>query len=72
MYLSSLRNNGTLKGFFRWHSGSYKGDPQRQDNVFKFLRACEYGLPQLFSVVELFAKRIRPGTNYSLFIAEMP
>lgn len=72
MYLSSLRNNGTLKGFFRWHSGSYKGDPQRQDNVFKFLRACEYGLPQLFSVVELFAKRIRPETNYSLFIAEMP
>jgi len=72
MYLSNLRNNGTLRGFFRWHSGSYKGDPQRQDNVFKFLRACEYGLPQLFSVVELFAKRIRPATNYGLFIAEMP
>lgn len=72
MYLNKLRNNGTLKGFFRWHSGSYKGDPQRQDNVFKFLRACEYGLPQLFSVIELFAKRIRPETNYSLFIAEMP
>ncbi|MGY3078047.1 hypothetical protein ACVWZZ_004455 [Bradyrhizobium sp. LM6.10] len=45
MYLNNLRNNGTLRGFFRWHSGSYKGDPQRQDNVFKFLRACEYGLP---------------------------
>jgi len=72
MYLSSLRNSGTLKGFFRWHSGSYKGEPQRQDNIFKFLRACEYGLPQLFSVVELFAKRIRPESNYSLFIAEMP
>ena len=71
MYLNNLRNHGTLRGFFRWHSGSYKGDPRRQDNVFKFLRACEYGLPQLFSVVELFAKRIRP-TNYSLFIAEMP
>lgn len=72
MYLNSLRSNGTLRGFFLWHSGSYKGHPQRQDNVFKFLRACEYGLPQLFSVVELFAKRIRPATNYSLFIAEMP
>lgn len=72
MYLSSLRNNGTLKGFFYWHSGSYRGAPQSQDNVFKFLRACEYGLPQLFSVVELFAKRIRSETSYSLFIAEMP
>lgn len=72
MYLNNLRNSGTLKAFFRWHSGSYKGDPQKQDNVFKFLRACEYGLPQLFSVVELFAKRIRPETNYGLFVAEMP
>ena len=71
MYLNNLRNNGTLRGFFRWPSGSYKGDPHQQDNVFKFLRACEYGLPQLFSVVELFAKLI-PPTNYSLFIAEMP
>lgn len=72
MYLHNLRTSNTLKKFFRWHSGSYKGEPQRQDNVFKFLRACEYGLPQLFSVVELFAKRIRPTTNYGLFIAEMP
>ena len=38
----------------------------------RLLRACEYGLPQLFSVIEMFAKRIRPATNYSLFIAEMP
>lgn len=34
--------------------------------------ACEYGLPQLFSVIELFAKRLDPETNYSLFVAEMP
>jgi hypothetical protein len=72
VYLMNLRSNGTLKGFFHWHSGSYKGDPRKQDNVFKFLRACEYGLPQLFSIVELFAERIRAATNYGLFIAEMP
>jgi late competence protein required for DNA uptake (superfamily II DNA/RNA helicase) len=72
VYLMNLRSHGTLRGFFRWHSGSYKGAPKAQDNVFRFLRACEYGLPQLFSVVELFAKRIRPATSYSLFIAEMP
>ncbi|MFG1404392.1 DEAD/DEAH box helicase [Xanthobacter sediminis] len=72
MYLTNLRTHGTLRGFFHWHSSSYKGEPQQQDNIFRFLRACEYGLPQLFSVVELFAKRIRTTTNYSLFIAEMP
>jgi hypothetical protein len=72
VYLSNLRGNDTLKGFFRWHSSSYKGQPSAQDNVFRFLRACEYGLPQLFSVIELFAKRMSPRTNYGLFIAEMP
>ena len=72
VYLMNLRSHGTLRGFFHWHSGSYRGAPKAQDNVFRFLRACEYGLPQLFSVIELFAKRIRPATNYSLFIAEMP
>ena len=40
--------------------------------MFRFLRACEYGLPQLFSVVELFAKRLNAETNYSLFVAELP
>ncbi|MGY4243621.1 hypothetical protein ACVIIZ_005029 [Bradyrhizobium sp. USDA 4523] len=29
-------------------------------------------MPQLFSVIELFAKRIQPKTNYGLFVAEMP
>lgn len=72
VYLSNLRSYHELKGFFHWHSSSYKGQPRQQDNVFRFLRSCEYGLPQLFSVVELFAKRIRAATNYSLFIAGMP
>jgi hypothetical protein len=71
-YLGNLRSNNTLKGFFRSYSESYQGAASGQDNVFRFLRACEYGLPQLFSVVELFAKRIRPATNYNLFIASMP
>ena len=72
VYLSNLRSHQTLKGFFRWHSASYRGKSSSKDNIFRFLRACEYGLPQLFSVVELFAKRLAPNTNYSLFIAEMP
>lgn len=72
MYLSKLRSHESLRDFFHWHSNSYRGEPRQQDNVFKFLRACEYGLPQMFAVVELFAKRIHPTTNYSLFIAEMP
>lgn len=60
------------QGFFHWHSASYRGEPRGHDNVFRFLRACEYGLPQLFSVVELFAKRLNAETNYSFFVAELP
>lgn len=71
-YLINLRSHDTLRGFFRSHSSTYRGAPSSQDNIFRFLRACEYGLPQLFSVVELFASRVRSTTNYSLFIAEMP
>jgi hypothetical protein len=72
VYLTNLRSSRTLKDFFRWHSNSYRGEPRSHDNVFRFLRACEYGLPQLFSVVELFAKRLNSETDYSLFVAELP
>jgi hypothetical protein len=71
-YIRRLRGSDTLKEFFLWHARSYRGEPQERDNVFRFLRACEYGLPQLFAVVELFAKRLDPETNYSLLVAEMP
>lgn len=72
VYLLNLQLNTTLKGFFHWHSNSYRGDPIGHDGVFRFLRACEYGLPQLFAVVEMFAKRLNPATGYSLYLAEMP
>jgi Helicase conserved C-terminal domain/DEAD/DEAH box helicase len=72
VYLQNLRSHKLLRGFFRWHSSSYQGHASGQDVVFRFLRACEYGLPQLFSVIELFAKRLNSTTNYSLFVAEMP
>jgi late competence protein required for DNA uptake (superfamily II DNA/RNA helicase) len=71
LYLIKLREFGRLRDFFLWHSTSYHGTASELDNVFKFLRSCEYGLPQLFSVVELFAKRKGPEANYGLFVAEM-
>jgi late competence protein required for DNA uptake (superfamily II DNA/RNA helicase) len=72
MYLSKLRSSVSLREFFHWHTENYRGEPRQMDNVFRFLRACEYGLPQLFSVIEMFSKRINMKTDYSLYIAEMP
>ena len=71
-FLNDLRSRTTMKAFFRRYISSYRGEPNGQDGIFKFLRACEYGLPQMFSVVELFAARIKSSTNYSLLTAEMP
>ena len=71
-YLYELRKNRPIKQFFLWYTEKYKGDDKNQDNIFKFLRSCEYGLPQLFSVVEMFARRKDEYTNFGLFTAEMP
>lgn len=72
--ITSLRASPTIKGFLNSYDDSFDGEITAYDNVFKFLRSCEYGLPQLFSVVELFAQKIsNPGVvNYSLFLAELP
>ncbi|WP_176593114.1 DEAD/DEAH box helicase [Sphingobium sp. EM0848] len=74
LYISKLRQSATMKEFYHWHSESYKGLPQRIDNVFKFLRAAEFSLPEYFAVVELFAKINMPSRtlDYSLILAELP
>ncbi len=71
LYLNNLRRSGTMREFFAWHSESYRGEIAQLDNVFKFLRACEYSLPEYFSAVELFCKKENRPANYAYFIAEM-
>jgi hypothetical protein len=72
MYISRLRQSATMRAFYKWHSDTYRGQPQRLDNVFKFLRACEYSLPEYFAVVELFVRANNKAADYSLFMAELP
>ena len=68
LLINKLRQASTLKGFLLEQDRNYQGPPQGRDNIFKFLRACEYGLPQHFSVIELFAKQMDYKVDYSLFI----
>lgn len=72
MYISKLRQLRKMKSFYEWHSSSYQGEPQRLDNVFKFLRAAEYSLPEYFAVVELFVRTQGVSADYSLFLSELP
>lgn len=72
MYLNKLRTSGRIRDFHLWHSESYRGQEFRVDNVFRFLRAAEYSLPEYFGVVELFLTKLGRKADYSLVIAEMP
>jgi hypothetical protein len=69
--VNQLRFAKTMRGFLNEYDANYTGDAASHDNIFKFLRACEYGLPQYFAVVELFVKQKFPSTDYSWFIHEL-
>jgi hypothetical protein len=72
MYVHQLRNARSMRAFFRWHFDSYRGEPGQLDNVFKFLRAAEYGLPEYCALIEAFVKQKVPGVSYALLVAELP
>ncbi|WP_404420470.1 DEAD/DEAH box helicase [Thalassospira australica] len=67
--INMLRQSKTFKAFLLDIDDRYKGPDQSRDNIFKFLRACEYGLPQHFSLVELFLKQLGMPVDYSHFIS---
>ena len=71
LFISKLRQYRELKSFLLWFNDNFRGEDTEFDNVFKFLRACEYGLPQVFALVELFSKAYSPQTDYSLFLREL-
>ncbi|KJV07113.1 hypothetical protein VZ95_20245 [Elstera litoralis] len=69
--ISALRGAQKIKDFMLNYNSSYKGDPEAYDGIFKFLRACEYGLPQVISLVALFASKRDDSVNYDLFVREL-
>ncbi len=71
LLINRLREKGTIKQFLLQQDASYKGQPERRDNIFSFLRACEYGLPQHFAVVGLFVQQHADHADYSLFLGSL-
>jgi len=67
-FINSLRLTGSMKKFLLQYDANFQGKPEAHDNIFKFLRACEFGLTQWFAVLELFVKRLQPTANYSVFL----
>jgi hypothetical protein len=69
--INSLRLHKSFKAFLIERDQNLTSDISTYDNVFKFLRACEYGLPQLFALVETFVGKRFPDADYSYFVREM-
>ncbi len=69
--IGRLRQPASFRAFLLEHDASFQGDTSSYDNVFKFLRACEYGLPQLFALVEIFVGKSYPSADYSFYVREM-
>lgn len=69
--IGNLRAHNSLRSFLIEHDQNFQGNLTAYDNIFKFLRACEYGLPQLFALVEIFVQKRFPHADYSYFVREM-
>jgi hypothetical protein len=69
-YIAELRKPRDIRYFYRWHMGNV-GQKYRE-SVFKFLRGCEYGIPQWIAVVELLVRRYFPQADYSVLIGGLP
>ena len=61
-----------MKAFFHWHAKTFRGDDAKLDGVFKFLRSCEYSLPEYFAAVEVMVQKAGGEANYQFFVAGMP
>jgi len=69
--IGNLRSHRSFRSFLIDHDLTFQGDLSAYDNIFKFLRACEYGLPQFFALVEIFVQKRFPHADYSYFVREL-
>jgi hypothetical protein len=69
--INRLRKAKTIKQFLREHDDTLQEREQDFDLIFKFLRACEYGLPQIISVIEIYVKKRHPEADYHFFLREL-
>ncbi|MEA1647792.1 DEAD/DEAH box helicase [Nitrospirillum sp. BR 11164] len=70
-YIYNLKMSATMKQFFVDHDKNFISDMRFYDGVFTFLRKCEYGIPQFFSIIELFLKAEGCSVDYGHFIRQV-
>jgi hypothetical protein len=71
-YLHRLRINKSMHAFHAEYSEGFQGDFKNFDQIFKFLRACEYSLPEYFAAIEMFLKKMGRQPNYGIAVHGLP
>ncbi len=67
----SLEFSSSFREFLLSHDTSFRSDIKYYDSVFIFLRKCEYDLPQILSVAEIFARRHYPAADYAPYVRSL-
>jgi hypothetical protein len=70
-YIRRLSGSSSLREFYESHSANFTGEEKDWDSVFKFIRACDYSLPEHLAALGTFAKQKADRTDYSFFIASL-
>jgi hypothetical protein len=70
-FIGDLSRASSLREFLNEYDRSFRSELKFYDSIFKFLRACEYGLPQIFAVVEMFVRADGRSADYSLLLREI-
>jgi hypothetical protein len=71
-FMERLRNSGNIREFFQWYGEQTRKSGMPFDLVFKFIRACEYGLGEYYALIQTLVNSISiTPADYSLFVAEM-
>ena len=69
-YILELRRARPIREFYQWHMEN--AQPRFRESVFKFLRGCEYGIPQWIAVTNVLVRKHFPGADYSMLEAALP
>lgn len=70
-FVLELRKPRPLREFFDWYFDNDRLDEKFQENIFRFLRACEHVLPEVIGAIEMFCRAQGKRVDYSVLMAEL-
>ena len=69
--LRKLEHSDSFKEFHRSYDENPGLKQQYYESVFTFLKSCEYGLPQLFTIIDVFVQSEGRDSDYSSYVHDL-